>query len=139
MISPPSQPKLLLRWRDKTVMEHVLAAFDLPQIRARVVVCRREDEDLQRVAGEAGADVICRYEDPPDMKTSVTSAASYIQGEYDPRSIDGWLLSPADYVRLNVETVAGIVDHWNQLTSETTDPLVLLPTYECKSMSSVPA
>ena len=121
------QPKLLLPWRGKPVICHLLDSFQHKQVAARVVVTRKDDKDLQDICGKAGADVIARYEDPPDMRTSVASAIDYLSGEYEPKPTDGWILCPADFPRLSAETIGQLIVAWNDRANASADPAILRP------------
>lgn len=99
------QPKLLLTWRGRTVIEHTLNAWREGGVDQTCVVVRPEDEALVQVARSAGAEVIVPTLTPPQMKDSIRIALDHIAQRFQPTEQDVWLLAPADMPWLSSATI----------------------------------
>jgi molybdenum cofactor cytidylyltransferase len=93
--------KLLLAWKDSTVMEHVLSAWRNSRVSRVVVVTRGNDCELQEICRRVDVDLVIPDRDPPDMKVSVQHGLTHIERAYDPTDVDVWMLAPADMPRLS--------------------------------------
>ncbi len=102
--------KLLLAWKDATVMEHVLSAWTNSRVSRVVVVLRANDCELQEICRRADIDVVIPDQDPPDMKVSVQHGLTHIEREYDPADGDVWMLAPADMPRLSTGVIDRVLD-----------------------------
>jgi molybdenum cofactor cytidylyltransferase len=116
------QPKLLLPWQGRTVVEHLLAALAHPRVVARCVVCRRSDTDLARVVKRAGAQVIQPAVDPPEMKDSVLAALDEIEQQWHPTPDEGWVLCPADQPLLPPGILEPLVAAWDSGSADVVIP-----------------
>jgi molybdenum cofactor cytidylyltransferase len=116
------QPKLLLPLGEKTVIRRLLDALDCPEIAARLVVLRRDDEALAAEVRLAGATVVAPQSPPSDMRSSVQHALDAIRATHAPTDDDGWLLVPADHPLLVGDVLARLIEAWNA-----SDAPILIP------------
>lgn len=103
------QPKLLLPWRGKPLIEHVLSAWRASGVRATAVVVRPGDDELAFAAEELGAIVVRPLLPPPDMRASVSFGLGEIRRLFQPRAKDAWLVAPADVPRLSAQVVDRLI------------------------------
>ena len=101
------RPKLLMRWRDGTVIDAVLNAWRASRVDQVVVVVRPEDQTLAAHCQRPGVHVLVPSESPAEMKISVQLAIAHLQKRYQPSDTDAWLLAPADLPELS----ARLIDH----------------------------
>lgn len=94
-------PKLLLAWKGKTIIEHVIGAWLASRVTRVVVVVRPDDVELASVVRRLGVDLVVPGQAPPEMKDSVRFALAHIESLYSPLPTDVWLLAPADMPRLS--------------------------------------
>lgn len=94
------EPKLLLPWRGRPLIEHVLSVWTAAVEHVAVVV-RRDDHALADHCRAPGVLLVQPAVDPPDMKASVQAALLAVEKELQPSPTDGWLLAPADLPRLS--------------------------------------
>jgi molybdenum cofactor cytidylyltransferase len=118
------RPKLLLRWRGKTLLEHVLAAWRASQVRATLVVVRPDDIELASLAEKAGALVVRPPLPPPDMRASVSFGLGEIRRLFSPHSRDAWLVAPADMPRLSTAVIDCLIGEHEQHPDEAVVPTV---------------
>ncbi len=90
------QPKLLLPWKQGTIIEATLAAWQACPVAVVVVVVRPDDAELAAICRRAGAEVVVPDAAPPHMRDSVQLALNHLAGNYEPTDADVWLLAPAD-------------------------------------------
>lgn len=119
------QPKLLLPFRGTTVIGQMLSALVHPQIAARCIVVRHNDQNLKDQAAHHGAWVVQPEIDPPDMRTSVEYALKQIVQRFQPDPYDGWLLIPADHPLLSSVLLQEMITVW-----ERDQPQILVPTFQ---------
>src|SRR5688500_5963836 len=100
------QPKLLLRWGQTTIIEHVLAAWRAGGVTSTVIVVRSDDHELARVARDAGAHVVVPDVPPPQMKDSVEAGLQFIARNFQPGPGDIWLMAPADVPNLAANVIS---------------------------------
>jgi molybdenum cofactor cytidylyltransferase len=93
--------KLLLPWRGKTIIEHVLDAWSAGRVDHVVVVVRAGDQAL--VDAIRRCKVEAAFADPPpeEMKDSVAIGLEFARRMFAPGPQDVWLLAPADMPRLS--------------------------------------
>ena len=116
------RPKLLLPLGGQTVIRRLLEALDRPEIAARVVVLRQDDNALAAEVRSAGAIVVAPHSPPPDMRSSVQHALDTIRSSHSPTANDGWLLVPADHPLLAADVLTRLIGAWNA-----SDAPILLP------------
>ena len=98
------QPKLLMPWRDATVIEYVLRAWLASQVTQTIVVLHPEDTRLAEVCRGAGAEVVIAREPPLDMKASIRLGLEHVARRH-PRPEDVWLVAPADMPTLTAKII----------------------------------
>lgn len=108
------RPKLLLPWREKTVIETVLSAWRASGVSHVVMTVRAEDVELAALGREAGAETVVVSPPPPDMKASVLAGLDYVARKYQPRPLDAWLLAPADMPLLSSAAIDALLAAWRQ-------------------------
>lgn len=106
--------KLLLPFRDSTVIAQVLANLRRPKIECTAVVLRRDDEPLRSAVAACGATPLQPAVDPPDMRDSVEHALEWIEREFQPAPTDGWLLCPADHPLLDAAVLDLLLTRWHR-------------------------
>jgi molybdenum cofactor cytidylyltransferase len=99
------QPKLLLPYRNATVIESVLKAWKQSRIDQVVAVVRRSDNDLALRCRAGGALLVQPAHDPLEMKLSVAAALELVADRFEPSEDDAWLLAPADIPRLSATLI----------------------------------
>ena len=99
------QDKLLLPWRGKSIIEHVLAAWRSSRVDHVIMVVRPGDERLAELGRKAEVDVVLPAIPPAEMRESVSIALRHIRGVYQPRPTDAWLVAPADLPQLHSEVI----------------------------------
>ncbi|MBX9681275.1 MAG: nucleotidyltransferase family protein [Gemmataceae bacterium] len=99
------RPKLLLEWRGKPILAHVLEALSLGGVETTLVVVRPGDTELRDAAENAGADVLMLPAETPDMKATILAGLDELQSTKIPSDDDGFLLVPADHPTLDAEIV----------------------------------
>jgi molybdenum cofactor cytidylyltransferase len=103
------RPKLLLHWREKALIEHVLDAWTASQVRATAVVVRPDDDELAAVVERHGAIVVRPPLPPPDMRASVSFGLGEIRRLFSPLAQDAWLVAPADLPRLSTPVIDRLI------------------------------
>jgi molybdenum cofactor cytidylyltransferase len=102
--------KLLLPWRGKPIIEHVLDAWETSRVDHAVVVIRADDESLRHAANRPGIDLVLVDPPPEEMKDSVALGLEFARRTYAPTSKDAWLLAPADMPRLSPAVIDLLLD-----------------------------
>jgi molybdenum cofactor cytidylyltransferase len=120
-------PKLLLPWRGRSIIEHVLAAWEKSAITRTVVVARREDEGLLERCRAFDVDVVTPRDNPLDMRASVQLSLSHIANRYAPAPDDLWLLAPADLPGLSPQVIDGLLAAYDPA-----NPGAIVPTFDGK-------
>jgi molybdenum cofactor cytidylyltransferase len=121
------QPKLLLPWKNGTVISTMLAHLRHPAIAAVFVVVRPGDAALSQVVGQCGGTVVTPVAPPPEMRQSVECALREIADHWSPTSADGWMLIPADHPLLDAAVLDPLVSAWKQNPSR-----ILIPVFQGK-------
>jgi molybdenum cofactor cytidylyltransferase len=116
--------KLLLPWKDGSLIDSVLAAWRASRVTRIVVVVRAHDEQLAEACGAAGADVVAAESDPPEMKISVGLGLAHVERVHEPGADDVWLLAPADTPRISATTVDRLLD-----AHDAAAPAILAPAF----------
>jgi molybdenum cofactor cytidylyltransferase len=119
--------KLLLPWRETTVIEAVLAAWKSSRVTATVVVARCDDHELITRCRAAGVDLLLADSPPADMKASVRLALEHVARRHAPKPHDVWLVAPADMPELSTTVIDRLLaEH------EPEQPRILIPTWNSK-------
>ena len=103
------QPKLLLPWRNSTVIEHVLAAWRASQVSRVLMVVHPTDHQLAEIGQNGGVLVIQPEIPPSEMKVSVRLALDYLKEQLQPRASDAWLVAPADLPDVRTDTIDRVI------------------------------
>ncbi|MGD9722477.1 MAG: NTP transferase domain-containing protein [Pirellulales bacterium] len=104
------QPKLLLPWRERTIVEHVVSTWVGSRVDGVVVVVHPNDEQIAKLAAAGGAIVVRPQSAPPQMKDSVCLALAEVRARFHPTDADAWLLAPADMPGLTREPIDRLID-----------------------------
>lgn len=104
------KPKLLMPWRDQTIMDHVLGAWTESRVDHVIVVMRKDDHPLRQVCSRWPVEVVRPERHPADMKASIQVALRHIDCAYDPSASDLWMVAPADLPRLSAELINAVAD-----------------------------
>lgn len=124
--------KLLLPWGEKTVIEHLLAQWELSCVDHIVLVTRQSNvDDLKQERWTAFNRVHLVTPDPPpeEMKESVLKALMYIEDQWSPEPDDVWLLAPADLANLTT----AMIDRVMQVFAAADEPFEMaIPRYRDK-------
>lgn len=118
------QPKLLLPFQGRTIIEQVIAAWRASRAPHVVVVTHPADTELARLCREGGVHVYAAEPPPPDMKASVLRGLQYTQATFCPAPNDAWLVCPADIPRLTPSAIDAVLDRYNPH-----DPQIVVPRY----------
>jgi molybdenum cofactor cytidylyltransferase len=121
------EPKLLLPFRGRPLVEHLLTAVSNSSVARTVIVVRPGDTALIDFCRQFAVEVVIPESSPPDMKASVQSALFHIESHYEPRPHDAWLLAPADMPRLSAGVVQQVV-----LAHDPNNPRIILPIHHGK-------
>ena len=106
------QPKLLLPFRDGTVLDAVLGAWTASRVDVVVAVVRADDCELQNACRRWPLEVVCPDEDPADMKASVLVGLRWIEVNCEPSAADACFVSPADLPRIESSVIDRLIDTW---------------------------
>lgn len=117
-------PKLLLPWRGRAIIEHVLAAWEQSPVTRAVVVTRPGDHQLAERCRQFNVDVVTPRHAPRDMKSAVGAGLRHVAAEYRPWPTDAWLLAPADMPRLPVDVIRAVLDAYDPAS-----PRIVCPTH----------
>ncbi len=121
------RPKLTLPLGESTIIEHVLAAVDVPEVSGRVVTVRTHDHALAELVIRAGAKVMSPRRDPADMRQSVEAALQFVEEHYLPTETDAWMLLPGDSVGLTRHAVSRLLTLWTSCDAD-----ILVPRWQGK-------
>ena len=105
--------KLLLPWRDSTVIEQLLETLTRPDIAAVTIVMRPDDHELRNVVQRTSALTVIPKHDPPQMRDSIELGLRAIRERFSPSDDDGWLLIPADHPLIEAVVLDGLMDRWS--------------------------
>lgn len=119
------RPKLTLPIGDSTVLECVLRAVQSAGVADILVVAAPGDDDLARLARNAGAHFLQLSADTPDMRTTVLHGLDWLETAFHPAPDDGWLLLPADHPTVRPDVVRSVLEA-GELHS------IVVPTHEGK-------
>lgn len=103
------QPKLLLPWKGRTLLEHVLAAWTDSAVTSVIVVAHADDARLRDLARRCGADVVAPTDPPEDMQSSLAVGLRHVAKRLAPQSEDLWLAAPADLPFVTAELIDALL------------------------------
>jgi molybdenum cofactor cytidylyltransferase len=116
--------KLLLPWRDGTIIEQVLASWTQSAVGRIIVVVHEGDGELLHACKKVDVDVLPLRERPIDMKASAGVAIKHIARAYSPAASDAWLVAPADLPRLTADLINAVLAGYNPR-----QPTAVAPTF----------
>ena len=106
-----AQHKLLLPWKDATVMDQVLHAWTHSLAKRVVVIVRSDDIELQEICQRwSTIDLVIPSHDPEDMKRSIQLGLRYIAVQFEPKISDRWIVAPADLPTLSTRLVNQLIE-----------------------------
>jgi molybdenum cofactor cytidylyltransferase len=117
------QPKLLLPWRGRALIEGVLIAWKSSGVRATFVVVRPDDHALAAVAEKSGAIVVRPPLPPPDMRASIAFGLGEVRRLFDPQAHDAWLVAPGDMPGLSTGVIDRLIDEHGSTPDEALVPM----------------
>lgn len=124
------QPKLLLPWRDSTVIEHVLSAWRASRVDHFVVVHHGDDQRLARLSAACGAITVAPQPPPAQMKDSVRHGLEVLSEKFRPQDDDAWLVAPADMPGLSADVIDRLIAaHAAGLRQHPRAPRIRAPRY----------
>ena len=97
--------KLLLPWRDSTILETVIDAWQQSDVDHVLVVIPQQRDDLLPVLKPLGVQVVAVDPRPSDMKASIQHGLREIESRLSPTPNDVWLVAPADMPTLSPTTI----------------------------------
>lgn len=103
------QAKLLLPWKEHTVIDSVLEAWTASNVESTLVVTRSDDAPLQQACERWPVKLLSSDPDPCDMKESIQVALRYASDNLSPTNEDYWMVAPADLPTLNSVLINRIV------------------------------
>lgn len=120
-------PKLLLSWRGRPLLEHVLDAWRASRVDRVVLVVHPDDDEIATIGRAGCAEVVVPELPPEDMKASVLYGLEFIEQHEQPTSHDVWLVAPADMPRLPTSAINAVLDAHDQ-----SRPRIIVPRYESR-------
>jgi molybdenum cofactor cytidylyltransferase len=103
------QPKLLLPWRDATIIESVLRAWCRSNVSHVIVVLREDDASLSIICQEWPVEIVRPARDPRDMKESIQCGLKHVAETHQPTDRDQWIVAPADLPQLDADLINQVV------------------------------
>jgi molybdenum cofactor cytidylyltransferase len=104
------RPKLALPLGDRSVLEHVIAALRQAPVDHVVVVVGPHVPELAGLAEGAGAHACRLTEETADMRMTVEHGLRWLEGRFQPRQDEAWLLVPGDHPALDPSVVRALVE-----------------------------
>lgn len=117
-------PKLLLPWRDSTVIDQTLRAWRRSQISRVVIVVRPDDEALRQAVAAHDVELVVPPTAPAEMKDSIRLAIEHLRQTASPDDQDAWLLAPADMPWISPTVIDLLLER-----HQPAEPRILIPTY----------
>ena len=104
------QPKLLLPWHGRMLIDSVLEAWTASDVWQTLVVVRRDDVALRAACERWPVEVVLPDNEPPDMKASLRCGLRYITRRFSPIDSDHWITAPADLPRIGAQLIDRILE-----------------------------
>jgi CTP:molybdopterin cytidylyltransferase MocA len=104
------QPKLLLPWGGRTILDHVLTALHEAGVTHTLVVVGPQGAQLAEHARAGGAWVVQLADETPDMRATVEHGLHWLSERFSPAADDAWLLVPADHPTLHAEVIRRLAE-----------------------------
>lgn len=124
------QPKLLMPFCGRTVLDCVLEAWTNSRVDEVVVVVRADDQPLQDACRKWPVEVVCPTVDPHDMKSSLCVGMDWIRERRSPCSGDGCFVGPCDLPEISASTVNQLVQSREAMTEGMAHDSVKATGYE---------
>lgn len=103
--------KLLLKWTDGTVIEHVLRSWLDSRVQRVIVVVRKNNTALQKACQRLPKiELLVPDDDPADMKHSIQFALHYLTATCQPQKSDRWMTAPADVPTLKSSLIDALIE-----------------------------
>jgi molybdenum cofactor cytidylyltransferase len=118
------EPKLLLPWRGKTILEHVLSAWRASRVQAVFVVVPPGDKALSQIAESLDCNVVRPSLPPPDMRASVAFGLGEVRRQFTPSADDAWLVAPADLPKLSTAVIDRLISVYSPHANMALTPTV---------------
>lgn len=116
------KPKLLLPWREQTILDAVLAAWNASHVDRILVVAGELAGRYAPIVTRYGAELVVPKPPPAEMIESVQAGLRAVGFEEGPADT-AWLVAPADQPCLSPELINRLLEH-----HDPNSPAVLLPT-----------
>jgi molybdenum cofactor cytidylyltransferase len=141
------QPKLLLPWGDKTLLEHMLTLWSQCHVTRILLVIAPEDTALHSIANKYACDMVIPAERPVDMKASVWAGIAHLEQYLHAAEHDAILLAPADMPFLSPLIVQHLCQHYAANPASILVPTwngkrghpLLLPYFLAREIGNIPA
>lgn len=117
-------PKLLLAWQGKPLIQHVLDVWKASRVHATLVIVRPDDQELAQIVERAGAIVVRPPLPPPDMRASVAFGLGEVRRLFQPAGHDAWLVAPADMPRLSTAIIDRLIEEHAASPDAALTPLI---------------
>ena len=99
------QPKLLMPWQGRRVIDSVLNAWTNSLATRVLVVLRNEDAELIQACRKWAVDIVPLKQPTADMKGSILAGLEQIANQCSPLYTDQILIAPADLPRISTELI----------------------------------
>jgi molybdenum cofactor cytidylyltransferase len=119
------RPKLTLPLGDRTVLEWVIGALQRAQVGPILVVVGPHVPELVPLVERAGAEVLLQTVESTDMRATVEQGLHWLEGRYQPRPGESWLLVPADHPTLDPDVVRQL----SETRASDTAHSIVVPVY----------
>jgi molybdenum cofactor cytidylyltransferase len=120
------QPKLLLPYGERTILESCVDAVTRGGADAVLVVVAPTSLELAALAQSAGAQVLVLPEETPDMRATVVHGLEWLESSYQPEPGDPWLLVPADHPTLDWTVARDLFE----MSRRQPDRSIVVPAFE---------
>jgi molybdenum cofactor cytidylyltransferase len=118
------QPKLLLPLGERTVVEHVLAAWTASRVTNVLIVVRADDGSLLEQCGRFDVEIVIARTETRDMRASVELAIKHLEHHHYPDPAEPCLIAPADSPQLTPHVIDTVLDEHNP-----DRPAAVVPAY----------
>ena len=117
-------PKLLLPWRERPLITHVLDAWRASRVSRVIVIAHPEDRHLAEVCSASGTTVVVPEVPPAEMKDSIACGLAWIAAHEHPAATDAWVVAPADLPRLSAAEIDRVIEAYDPAS-----PRVVVPAH----------
>ena len=117
--------KLILPWRGKALISHLIEAWQMSDVDAVVATIRPGDVELRKTLETHEIEIVQPSSAPVDMKASVQLGLQHLATHWQPTDDDIWMLAPADMPRLHPQIIRDVVAGYTA-----NHPRIVVPTYK---------